>query len=200
MHLRQKEVFFTEKVTKNPKTPGERLKQLRMEYEDNDTQRGKMTQFDLAEKVAELQTGSRKCSEKQIGYQERNERDISPDYAMLFAKVFGVRYEYILCLDDFRTDAERFDALIERSNSLYSRKIDALKTLAGLRGIEIALYSSGMIQSDDGRHEDVFLVRNKEGKQTFVAYSEICEWIEDISDFTELKLKRHIVKGDSSNG
>lgn len=98
-----------ENVTNNPwfNVPsGERLKICR--------KRLNLTHSQLMDKVSELPENKGKGrSEKQIGYIESGKRQMSAEYARLFAKVLGVQPSFLLCETDFETEYARFEAALD---------------------------------------------------------------------------------------
>lgn len=95
------------KVTEIPETPGGRLKKLRKEKH--------LSQAELAEAIGLMQNRTHTCSEKQIGYIERGERPLSPEYALLFSRFFEVRLEFLMCDDNFKTVEELNRHFVEKS-------------------------------------------------------------------------------------
>ena len=126
---------------------------------------------------------------------------LTPYIASEIANCFpGIKYEWLLGNSDYKTDTDVFNAVFDKHNERYEKKVMALTLLAGLRGIEILLISSGFVIGPSGGYEDIYVVRCGE-KQFHASYSEITEWVDDILDFTELKLNRLVNKmGGSDNG
>ena len=63
------------------------------------------TQEQLAQKVRNLpENGDKERSPQHLGCLERGERKLSPEWARLLSKALGVRAEYLLCEDDFKTE------------------------------------------------------------------------------------------------
>ena len=174
-----------EKDKKPNNSPGDRVSRVR--------KRHNWTQEQLADAlhvepnyISMIETGNRKLPVKR-----------AKEIASLFPPL---RYQYLLCEDDCETDSDLFDALIDGHAERYEKRISALKNLASLRGFEIALISSGIVIGPSGGYEDIYKIE-RDGKEIFVSYSEIIDWIEDISDYVEVKLNRKLrQKGGSDNG
>lgn len=76
----------------------QRIYEERLAYADQNISKGKLTQDGLAQKIPTTQ--------QQINYLEKGARKLSPEMAFRMAEVFGVRAEYLLGRDDFRTDRD----------------------------------------------------------------------------------------------
>ena len=165
--------------------PGERVSRIRKRYN--------WTQEQLADTlhvepnyISMIETGNRKLPVKR-----------AKEIASLFPPL---RYQYFLCEDDYETDSDLLDALIDGHKERYEKRINALRNLASIRGFEIALYSSGIVIGPSGGYEDIYKIE-RDGKAIYASYSEIMDWIEDISDYVELKMNRQLKqKGGSDNG
>lgn len=170
---------------KNHNSPGGRVSKVRKQH--NWTQEQLATAMGVEPNyISMLETGSRKLPVKR-----------AKEIASLFPPL---RYQFLLCEDDFETDADLFDALIDEHRERYEKRISTFKNLATFRGFDIALYSSGSVIGPSGGYEDIYLVRRGD-KQVYASYSEIIEWVEDLCDLAELKLNRMLnKKGGSDNG
>ena len=171
---------------------GERVK-ICLDRWNKENPAKKMTQKSLAEA---LQLHPVLLSDKLAGRKtltEYNLRDI--------AQILGVRVEYLMGLDDYITDNDLFDALIENHKKRYEKRIDALIKLASLRRFEISLDSSGSVIGPSGGYEDIYRIE-QDGRRIFVPYTVLTDWIEDISDYVEVKLNRQLKQreGSENNG
>lgn len=105
--------------------------------------------------------------------------------------------EYLKGNVDYRNENEHLDNLITRHQEEHENNVDLLKRIASLRGFEIMLfYASAGVGVID---KDRYIVRNGD-TQTQVTITEILEWLEDICDFTELKLRRALKRRNEYNG
>lgn len=70
----------------------------------------------------------------------RGRKRLTPELAMRIAKIlYPIRVEWLLCEDDFRTDAERFTYIIEDSSQL-SESVDKLiRRLTPIKNYELVL-------------------------------------------------------------
>ena len=165
--------------------PGERVSRVRKRYN--------WTQEQLADTlhvepnyISMIETGNRKLPVKR-----------AKEIASLFPPL---RYQYLLCEDDYETDSDLLDALIDGHKERYEKRISALRNLASIRGFQIALYSTGIVIGPSGGYEDIYKIE-RDGKAIFASYSEIMDWVEDISDYVELKMNRKLKKnGGTDNG
>lgn len=84
-------------VTNKNNISGERVRECREEKH--------LTLEELAARVYELpENGGKSRSPGHIGYVERGERGLSTDWAWLLSIVLGVRMEYLLGKDDYKTE------------------------------------------------------------------------------------------------
>ena len=87
-------------VTNKNNTSGERVRECREEQH--------LTLEKLAELVYELpENGGKPRSSVHIGYIERGDRELSYEWARLLSKALGVRVEYLLGEDDYKTENQR---------------------------------------------------------------------------------------------
>lgn len=174
---------ISDKKTNN--SPGERVSCVR--------KRNNWTQDQLAgalhvepNYISMIETGSRKLPVKR-----------AKEIAALFPPL---RYQYLLCEDDCETENDLLDALIDGHKERYEKRFSAFRTLATRRGFEVTLDSSGLVIGPSGGYEDIYRIE-RDGKKIYVPYTVITDWIEDISDFVEIKLNRQLrQKGGSDNG
>ena len=165
--------------------PGKRVNLVRKRHH--------WTQEQLAEAIhvepnyiSMIETGRRKLPVKR-----------AKEIAALFPPL---RYQYLLCEDDYETDNDLLDALIDGHKERYEKRVSVLKSLVSLRGFEISLDSSGLVIGLSGGYEDIYKVE-RDGKSIHVSYTEVIDWIEDLSDYMEAKLNRQLkLKGGSNNG
>lgn len=105
------------------------------------------------------------------------------------------RIEWLLGIDDYMTARDAIDGFIKRMDREHDDNIDTARHLAKLRNIEFNLYSSGIIQDENGRFLDCFLVR-KDGKKAYITYNDLNDLISDLAALTESRLTRMIEKAN----
>lgn len=105
--------------------------------------------------------------------------------------------EYLKGEVDYRTEQEQFDTLVQKHRDLHHKKIYILQSIASLRDLEIIPYSIGTNMGEV--MEDHFILRQG-NKQIYVSSPVLIDRLEEICDFTELRLSRMIRKGESGNG
>lgn len=128
-------------------------------------------------------------------------RPITKQDAYKIAEFFpGSRVEYIMGLDPYITEQDKIDGFFDINDKRYKMRINSLVNLARLRGFDVTLDSSGLVIGPSGGYEDIYRIE-RNGKKIYVPYTEMMDWIEDISDFVEIKLNRQLrQKGGSDNG
>lgn len=188
-----------ENVTNNPwvNVPsGERLKICR--------KRMNLTHLQLMDKVCELpENNGKERSEKQIGYIESGKRQMSAEYARLFAKVLGVQPAFLLCETDYETEYYRLCALINEVNhegDLLHTGLCALGSLTGYEIIPPNLQNTGSIDNYFKQMKTGYRIKN--GNQVVnLSLEEMNRFENEVCDFVELKLK-HLFKqmGVDDNG
>ncbi len=126
------------------KNAGDRVKELRLNYEDSNVKRGKLTQEDLAEMISARQTGKRRLSPQHLGRIERNESPLSPKYAVLLSEFFNVRVKWLLHGIGARTDAEAEAEEVEKrlrfARNIGNEKVavwELVNAIASLRGFHV---------------------------------------------------------------
>ena len=165
-----------------PCTPGERLKKLRKERN--------MTQEELADEVSKLQVGARQCSEKSISMLE-NGRLMSRKYAHLFAQVFNVDEDFILCESDHPTAADAFAEAVKEMNKEGELLHKGLFAFALLNGYAISA------KPITGSPEQIFAVLRsryqieKDGKSIFLSIEEMNDLENELCEMVEIRL-RHL--------
>lgn len=82
---------MAEKLKESAQTPGEKVKSLMKEFH--------YTQAQLAEKLD--------CSENHISMIVRGKRNLTIKKAKIIAKLFDVRFEWLLGFDDYKTNFDR---------------------------------------------------------------------------------------------
>lgn len=93
-----------------------------------------MTQEQVVDAILSL-PGNRDKSRnpKQLSAIENGRRELSPEYAHLLAKVFRVRYEYLMCEDDYKTEG----IMYQKSNDSWDKRRSILRELLSLAGYEL---------------------------------------------------------------
>lgn len=92
-----------------------------------------MTQEEVVDAILSL-PGNRDKSRnsKQLSAIENGRRELSPEYAHLLAKVFGVRYEYLMCEDDYKTEKD----MEQKSHNAWNKRSSIFHELLSLAGYE----------------------------------------------------------------
>lgn len=126
------------------KSVGNRLKKLRLDYEDENIEKGKLTQEKLAKIISARQTGKRLLSPQHIGRIERGDSPLSYKYAVLFSEFFNVRLQWFLYGAGPKTDAEAEAIEVEKKLSFVRKFADKkiavwslISAIAEIRGFEI---------------------------------------------------------------
>lgn len=129
-------------MSKDEKTvqyPGDRVQEER--------KLNKLTQFQLAE-LSDFSVES-------ISKIERGERNLTLKKAEKLAKVLHVRKEYLLCMDDFKTENEKELFKMREWDTTWKRRLNAVRILAYLSGYEIDLITrkEGPYQIEETLHD-----------------------------------------------
>ena len=93
-----------------------------------------LTQAELIDRICKIDNKSR--DEKQISYIENQKRQMSPEYAHLIGEVLGIRPEYLLGEDDFKTKAALLKApmiIAQKEGSYLNAAFHFLAELNGYR-------------------------------------------------------------------
>ena len=106
------------------------------------------------------------------------------------------RLSWLLGIDDYMTESDHFDGLMQRLDREHDDNIVVARHLSKLRHIDFQLYSSGMVQDETGRYLDCFLVR-KNGKQAYITYNDLTDLIFDLAALTESRITRLIEKNQN---
>jgi transcriptional regulator with XRE-family HTH domain len=188
---------------------GERLRKLRKQHG--------LTIAELAEKISHIpNTPFPNCSEQHLGYLERGDRSISPKYAIMFSKLFGVRLEYIQGEDEFETyddihkASENDQAEQYTQMAIYEdRKIFALKNILKTYDMSFEFDTSNIDGTDktdfsiiNAQYEaaiyntpDAYSIKNDKGEiLASCSYSEYMDLVEELHDFIWYKINRIIKK------
>lgn len=183
---------MTKREEYSPKARGERVRNC-MERWKKIHKGEKLTQTALA---SELGIHPVTFNDKLAGRKCFTEMDMRA-----IARILGFGIEYLLGIDDYMTSEEEFEALIEKRRSCYEARVNALVHLANTRSIKVSLDSSGLVVGPSGGYEDIYRIE-KDGSRIFVPYTVLIDWIEDISDFIEVKLNRELKQdgGSENNG
>lgn len=148
--------------------------------------REKLTQQEFAGKLFQSQQNISRIINLKTPLTESTAQDIIklfPEY----------RLSWLLGIDDYMTESDAFDGLVKKLDHEHDDNIVTARHLAKLRHIDFQLYSSGMVQDENGRFLDCFLVR-KDGKQAYITYDDLTDLICDLAALTESRLTRLIEK------
>ncbi len=181
-----------EKVTRpklNDVECGKRLRERRKECG--------LTQAQLADKINELEeknqiySEEKKClhSDKQISYLENGSRPISLNYAWLLSGVLGVRYNWLMGLDDYKTSADYEIAVEKRKQQQEERRTAQKNAMYENVAREInAMFENRCKTAQVGKLLDIFDIEftiNHEGLENLSCYQRIIagEEIKNIHTF-----------------
>lgn len=171
-----------------------------------------MTQGDLAQKIY--------CSRDLISAIERGKRSLTNENAAAMAEIFGVRKEYLLCFDDYKTEDDKStEARVKRVTNRQIRK-DAFLMCAATFGYAVAIVDNSdykdiseddfSTMTDKSKREYAEFLANCAFSIESVYYSiqdrlgrEVCRLsqmeyqhlVSEISDFVEFKIKKLYGKG-----
>ena len=152
-------------------------------------QRENITQQEFATKIFQTQQNVSRIINLKTALTETTARDIVrafPEY----------RLSWLLGIDDYMTESDCFDGLMQRLDREHDDNIIVARHLSKLHHIDFQLYSSGMIQDETGRHSDCFLVR-KDGKQAYITYNDLTDLICDLAALTDSRITRLIEKNQN---
>lgn len=151
-----------------------------------------ITQKELADKLINPRTGN--SMEPQNFSRIMISGKVSENTCEKIVAVYPqYRLEWLLGYDDYMTESDAFDGLVKKLDHEHDDNVITARHLAKLRHIDFQLYSSGMVQDENGRFLDCFLVR-KDGKQAYITYDELTDLICDLAALTESRLTRLIEK------
>ena len=113
-----------------------------------------LTQAKLIDRICEIDNKSR--DEKQISYIENQKRQMSPEYAHLIGEVLGIRPEYLLGEDDFKTKAALLKApmIIAQKEGSYLNA--AFQFLAELNGYRVELVNPAPVKDGKIAFDDMY--------------------------------------------
>lgn len=175
-----------EKNVQPTERPGDRVKKIRKKLN--------LSREQLAEMVH--------CSPDLISAIEQNRRNLTVDRADELAEQLHVRKEYLLCFDDYETNAARFGSVILATQHDGDLLHAGLSAFASLRGYEIILPDLSKTLSIEEVISDIkggFKIIKGEKKITLSA-DELNGFENEVCDFVELKLKHLFAqKGITAN-
>lgn len=114
----------------------------------------------------------------------------------------GVRFEYIMGFDNAITEDELLNQYINKKQSMAQRTASCFSTLAELCGFEVILAGTDCLVStgNNVKAEDYYILRCGETEER-VYFSQITEYVEELSDFLNVRLNRYMKKsGGCENG
>ncbi len=121
-----------------------------------------LTLQELADKVYCLpENKGRARSSQHIGYIERGERPLSPEWSMLLAKIFDVRVDYLMLKDDFKTDHEKLIMPILTDFFDKQKRNRAIEECLRSFGLSIELENDIEVPEEYVKQEDDVLLTNK---------------------------------------
>lgn len=144
--------------------------------------------------------GEKERSEKQISYLENGTRSLSLEYASLIAQALQVRIEYLLMKDNFKTEDERVDYIVQGADSRKAM-IEQLIKLHGYNFAFEAWEGSCHLQCPPGISDNEALERIRDTQAEpivsvtapsgAIRYLERCEYFriaKNIDDYIEMQL------------
>lgn len=175
------------------KERGGRVKQLLHEHN--------IRQIELADKIS--------VTPEHLNAILNGKRTLTLEHAQSIAKLFNVRFEWIMCFDDFKTEHERISAalngpsdrqaLIERLIKIhgYTHKEQYDKEICDYVERVYFEYAPGSLSDDEilqmvrqkERFPDpVITVTGPNGKESHMNYCDYRRIIQDIDDYIEMRL------------
>lgn len=100
------------------------------------------------------------------------------------------RLEWLLGLDDYMSESDLFDDYMSRIDKEHDTNVYIVRQLAALHGVDVTLYSAGMLHAN-GKVEDDYTV-SRDGRQTTITYSDLTDLIADLAALTKSRLTRII--------
>lgn len=153
---------------------GERVKKCRKEMQ--------LSQEELASRVRNLpENNGKERTPQHIGYIERGTRKLSIEWARLLSKVFGVRTEYLLCEDDFKTDFEKKSFPILQDFLDYYKRSEAIKKYCEVWGISFEYYVEGLdTETFKEKYKDKTLTEGLEDGMLDDICDDICDMVASV--------------------
>lgn len=111
---------------KSVQSPGGRVREERKLHKLTQAQLAELAEFESVESISKI---------------ERGERNLTLKRAEMLAKVLQVRKEYLLCMDDFKTENEKELFKWREWDTEQKRRLNAVCMLSYLCGYEIELFS-----------------------------------------------------------
>lgn len=114
----------------------------------------------------------------------------------------GVRFEYIMGFDNAITEDELLSEYVNKKQNMAQRITSCFITLAELNGFEVILAGTDCLVStgNNVKAEDYYILRCGETEER-VYFSQITEYVEELSDFLNVRLNRYMKKsGGCENG
>lgn len=141
-----------------------------------------LTQRELAESIP--------CTEQYISSLENAKRPICELMACELARVLNVRPEYLLCIDDYKEETERYRSLSEKDSLMR-----CLTLFIDHTGYEIDELESESISKDSNLMfssppVEKWIIRDSQGNYNTCTRENIYELLEDIQGYIEFRLKK----------
>ena len=171
------------------------LENKRVERIKKILEREKISQKDLADALIDPRDPEKSMEPQNLSRMMKTGKITEKTCKRIVAAFPEYRIEWLLGIDDYMTARDAIDGFINRMDREHDDNIDTARHLAKLRNIEFNLYSSGIIQDENGRFLDCFLVR-KDGKKAYITYNDLTDLISDLAALTESRLTRMIEKAN----
>lgn len=117
------------------KKRGGRVKELLSSY--------KMRQIELADKI--------NVTAEHLSAILNGKRTLTLEHAQSIAKLFGVRFEWIMCFDDFKTQYDRIEFIEKRR----CNRRDLISDLIALHGYAVAIEKVFTVERKDSEEEQL---------------------------------------------
>lgn len=114
----------------------------------------------------------------------------------------GVRFEYIMGFDNAITEDELLSEYVNKKQNMAQRKTSCFITLAELSGFEVVFAGTDCLVASGNsiKTEDYYILRRGALEQR-VYFSQITEFVEELSDYLNVRLDRFLKKnGGLENG
>ncbi len=156
-------------------------------------EREHITQKDLADRLVDPHDPKKSMEPQNLSRMMKTGKITEKTCQRIVAAFPEYRLNWLMGFDDYMTESDAFDGLVKKLDHEHDDNIVTARHLAKLRHIDFQLYSSGMVQNENGRFLDCFLVR-KDGKQAYITYDDLTDLICDLAALTESRLTRLIEK------
>ena len=160
-----------------PKTPGGRVRLLRKEHN--------LSQEKLAAAIA----GLGGCCAKQIGYIENDRpgRELKRDLAYVLAQYFSVDVAFLMCESDYRTQSEKYRAVISKGAKEADLLYSGLWSFAELTGYKVTppdLQGEQCVEHAIETIKKGYQIEHK-GKTITLSLEEMCHFENMLCDMAE---------------